>query len=326
MNALSFTRNTVRTGTVLLMTGIVMVATADGFAQSYSGLYDWALQHRLSGWKAESFPLLVDLFILVGELGLFLLALDGHRLGKSLMAWIDVLIPAAVASVGWLVSLWFNVNHIQFASAEDKVTAGVPPVTAMVGLLILLRTVHRYMAKLDERNAIENLISVVAPEREPEPVMEPARKPVQSIITITRTDRRWGLRRRRSVMLVPIMPPVRPTLIDPETVQFSSPDLPADSEPEMPEPSTDNRPELASQNGRTNYGKGPDHPKWDEGVKLYRESLQGPGKAMSQRDLAAALGMRNRTLAAAIIIKVKEENDNGGTDNSVSSSTESAAS
>lgn len=317
MNALSFTRNAVRTGTVVLMTGIVSVATADGFAQSYSGLYDWALHHRLTGWKAESFPLLVDLFILVGELGLFLLALDGHRLRRSFVAWVDILIPAAVASVGWLVSLWFNVNHIPNASGEDKVTAGVPPVTAMVGLLILLRTIHRYMAQLDERNDAQLVVPDSVPELTPEPVPAPEPEPLRGSVQgvpvppwnpsgfiadmpqRARGTRRWALRRKadRPLTLVPIMlRPVAPAAPEPVKVDpFTSPD-----------PVPEQRPEPTS-NGRSTYGKGPGHPKWDLGVKLYRESLQSPGKALSQRDLAAALDMRNRSLAAAIIKHVTEE-------------------
>lgn len=47
------------------------------------------------------------------------------------------------------------------------------------------------------------------------------------------------------------------------------------------------------------------HPKYLEGVNAYRDSLKGPGKAMSQRDLATYLRQKNRVLAAAIIKDVK---------------------
>lgn len=43
------------------------------------------------------------------------------------------------------------------------------------------------------------------------------------------------------------------------------------------------------------------HPKYAEGVKLFTESKQGPGRPLSQRDLAKRLGMKNRVLAAKII-------------------------
>lgn len=291
MSKLSLTRNAVRIVTVLLMIGIVAIATADGFAQSYSGLYEWALLHKLEGWKAESFPLLVDLFILVGELGLFLLALDGYRLRKSFLAWTDIAFPAAVAAAGWGVSLWFNVNHIPNATTEDKVTAGVPPVAAMVGLFIMLRTVHRYMSQLDETKS-------------PEP------QTVAEVITDPDAGIAW------KALSAPETAEPRPA----EALSGALTDgaeTPDDAQPEpvtaVPSPRSNGQP----------YGKGPNHPKWDEGVRLYRESVQGPGKAMSQRDLAAALDMRNRSLAAAIIKHVKGENEN---DDDLSASPESATS
>lgn len=42
------------------------------------------------------------------------------------------------------------------------------------------------------------------------------------------------------------------------------------------------------------------------GVETYRKSLEGPGRPLSQRDLAASMGMKNRVLAAQIIKDVKE--------------------
>lgn len=302
MNKLSFTRNAVRVATVLLMIGIVAVATADGFAQSYSGLYEWALHHKLKGWKAESFPLLVDLFILVGELGLFLLALDGYRVRKSFLAWTDILFPAAVASAGWGVSLWFNVNHFPDASTEDKVTAGVPPVAAMVGLFIMLRTVHRYMAQLETPNetpelatgrhakTVAEVVTVPEPGTSPEPLSVP--ETAGELAAAPEVPTEPG---RRTTAAQPVQVPEVP-----EPVQ-------------VPEPRTEPvQPVVPVQVPRTEpYGKGPNHPKWNEGVTLYRESVQGPGRPMSQRDLAAALGMRNRTLAAAIIQHVKGETNHG---------------
>lgn len=315
MSTLSFTRNAVRVATVLLMITIVAVATGDGFAQSYSGLHEWALQHKLHGWKADSFPLLVDLFILVGELGLFLLALDGYRLRKGFIPITDIMIPAAVASAGWGISLWFNVEHIPNANLEDKVTAGVPPVAAMVGLFIMLRTVHRYMAQLDEtapgtgrhaRTVAEPLTEAISPTGYTIPSLED-----QSGTALSAAETAGEL---TAAPEVPDVPELHTTAAQtPEPVHV--PEVP---EPvQVPEPRTEPvRPAVPVQVPRTEtrtepYGNGPKHPKWNEGVNLYRESLQGPGRPLSQRDLASALGMKNRTLAAAIISHVKEENGDG---------------
>ncbi|MFP3965921.1 DUF2637 domain-containing protein [Actinomadura fulvescens] len=132
------------------MAAAVLTATAGGFAQSYAGLYHWALEHGLSGWKAESFPLLVDLFIIVGELGLFLLAIDAfvlHR--RRFLSWLDFGLPLSIALAGWTASLIFNVGHVGERAFSYQATAAVPPIVSMLGLFVLLRTLHRYVADED---------------------------------------------------------------------------------------------------------------------------------------------------------------------------------
>ncbi|MBE1537140.1 DUF2637 domain-containing protein [Actinomadura algeriensis] len=146
-----------RWGAISFMAAAVITATAGGFAQSYAGLYHWALEHGLTGWKASSFPLLVDLFIIVGELGLFLLAVDAfvlHR--KSAMSWLDFFLPLTIALAGWTASLIFNVGHVGNRTFSYQVTAAVPPIVSMLGLFVLLRTLHRYVSqKAEEADAEE---------------------------------------------------------------------------------------------------------------------------------------------------------------------------
>ena len=135
-----------RWGAIAFMAAAVLTATAGGFAQSYAGLYHWALEHGLRGWKAESFPLLVDLFIIVGELGLFLLAIDAFVLRRrALMSWLDFFLPLTIALAGWTASLVFNVGHVGNRSFSYQATAAVPPIVSMLGLFVLLRTLHRYV-------------------------------------------------------------------------------------------------------------------------------------------------------------------------------------
>lgn len=127
----------------------VLIATADGFAQSWVGLYQWALAHGLTGWRAKSFPAMVDVFILVGELGLFALALEGFKLTKTGLAWFDLAVPAGIAAAGWGVSLAFNVGHVDHR-LSDQLTAAVPPIASMLGLLVLLRTLHRLVGQITD--------------------------------------------------------------------------------------------------------------------------------------------------------------------------------
>ncbi|WP_165969175.1 DUF2637 domain-containing protein [Actinomadura sp. KC06] len=137
-----------RWGAIAFMAAAVLTATAGGFAQSYAGLYHWAMEHGLRGWKAESFPLLVDLFIIVGELGLFLLAIDAFVLRRRhLMSWLDFSLPLTIAIAGWTASLIFNVGHVGQQSFSYQATAAVPPIVSMLGLFVLLRTLHRYVSR-----------------------------------------------------------------------------------------------------------------------------------------------------------------------------------
>lgn len=165
-------RSIARIVVIALMGVMVVVATGDGFAQSYSGLYGWALEHKVAGWKAESFPLLVDLFIGVGELGLFLLAIDGHKLTRRALSWVDLLIPGGTALGGWVVSLIFNVGHVRGGHFSDQATAAIPPVASMVGLVILLRTLHRYVAGAEEQTGAAVL--TVSREQTPDRATVPA--------------------------------------------------------------------------------------------------------------------------------------------------------
>jgi uncharacterized protein DUF2637 len=146
MTAANRVQAVTRWGAVALMATAVLTATAGGFAQSYAGLYHWALEHGLKGWKAESFPLLVDLFIIVGELGLFLLAIDAYVIRRrQLLSWLDFCLPLTIALAGWTTSLLFNIGHVGSKEFSYQATAAVPPIVAMLGLFVLLRTLHRYV-------------------------------------------------------------------------------------------------------------------------------------------------------------------------------------
>ncbi|ROO89318.1 uncharacterized protein DUF2637 [Actinocorallia herbida] len=155
-----------RWAAVGLMAAAVLTATGGGFAQSYSGLYQWAIEHGLTGWKAASFPLLVDLFIIVGELGLFLLALDAYAIRKTLLSWLDFMLPLFIALAGWTASLVFNVGHVLNKDFSYQATAAVPPIVSMLGLFVLLRTLHRYVV-VDLQHAEDDSIKELEGAAEP---------------------------------------------------------------------------------------------------------------------------------------------------------------
>lgn len=159
--------------TIGLMAVAVVAVTIDGFAQSYAGLYGWAIEHGLTGWKAMSFPLLVDAFILIGELGLFALALEGHRVTKDKrLSWVDLAVPVGIAVVGWSVSLAFNVGHVDH-ELSDQLTAAVPPVASMVGLFVLLRTLHRLIGRTSTSTDQVDAVKVVVEQLVPDEIDQP---------------------------------------------------------------------------------------------------------------------------------------------------------
>jgi hypothetical protein len=126
--------------------GIVAVlASLDALAHSYTGLYGWAVHHRLGGWQAWSWPAEIDVFLVVGELALYIAYLDAWP--RRQRAW-----PWVTAVTGLAVSVAGNIGHIQPLPGEpvtlpDRFTAATSPVAAfaglMIGLLVLKMSVQR---------------------------------------------------------------------------------------------------------------------------------------------------------------------------------------
>lgn len=113
---------------------IALLASIDALAHSYAGLYGWALHHRLTGWQAWSWPAEIDVFLVVGELALYVAYLDSWP-GRE-KAW-----PWATAVTGLLVSLAGNVGHVQPlagmpVTTADRITAATSPLAAFAGLMI----------------------------------------------------------------------------------------------------------------------------------------------------------------------------------------------
>lgn len=118
----------------------LLIATADGaaFSESYRGLFDWAEKHGLSGFWAAAFPLQVDLFIVVGELVLFVAMLEHWKWPDRLGAW-------TVAALGLAVSVAGNIGHIAAHDLQSRGTAAVPPVAAFGALWLGLGVLKRIL-------------------------------------------------------------------------------------------------------------------------------------------------------------------------------------
>jgi len=127
--------------TVALYAIAVLITTASGasFAESYRGLFEWAVRHGLSGFWAAAFPLQVDVFIAVGELVLFVAMVDRWRLRWRLGAWAAALLGVAVSVAG-------NVGHVAAHDLQSRGTAAVPPLSAFAALWLGLTVLKRVIA------------------------------------------------------------------------------------------------------------------------------------------------------------------------------------
>jgi len=113
---------------------IAILASLDALAHSYTGLYGWAVHHRLYGWQALSWPAEIDVFLLVGELALYVAYLDAWPGRQRVWPWVT-------AVTGLIVSVAGNVGHIQAmpgapVTLADRLTAATSPVSAFAGLMI----------------------------------------------------------------------------------------------------------------------------------------------------------------------------------------------
>jgi len=127
---------------------LITAASGASFAESYRGLWKWALRHQLSGFWAAAFPAQIDVFIAVGELALFVALTDRWPKRSRIGAWLVTLAGLAVSVAG-------NVGHVSGHDLASRVTAAVPPVAAAaalaVGLGVLKRVVERDSAATDTR-------------------------------------------------------------------------------------------------------------------------------------------------------------------------------
>lgn len=191
----------------------ILVVTADGaaFSESYRGLLDWADHHWLSGFWAAAFPLQVDVFIVAGEIVLFIAMTDKYEWRDRVSAWL-------VATLGLAVSIAGNVGHVAATDLQSRGTAAVPPVAAFgalwLGLGVLKRILRRRQETAAEAAEVAQAVAVQTAEttrlsevldgltdaflmlarRDAEPAPAPALSPVQTALLAELTETVRGLR------------------------------------------------------------------------------------------------------------------------------------
>jgi Protein of unknown function (DUF2637) len=154
---------------------LVAAASLVSFAESYRGLYVWALHHGLSGRWAGIWPLQVDVFIAVGELALFVALADRWAPRSRTAAWLVTLAGLAVSVAG-------NVGHVAGRSPVTvRATAAVPPLAAAaalaVGLGVLKRVVeaHHLAADVSGHDTRPDAVSSYVPTGAENAAMEALR-------------------------------------------------------------------------------------------------------------------------------------------------------
>jgi hypothetical protein len=130
-----------RRAALAVIAAVLAAASLVALGESYRGLYLWARGHGLAGLWAGAWPLMVDTFLVVGELALFVALVDRWPARARIPAW-------AVTLAGLGVSVAGNIGHVAGHSPMVRATAAVPPVAAAaalaVGLGVLKRVVERH--------------------------------------------------------------------------------------------------------------------------------------------------------------------------------------
>jgi len=74
------------------------------------------------------------------------------------------MLPLFIALAGWTASLVFNVGHVLNREFSYQATAAVPPIVSMLGLFVLLRTLHRYVVQMPDQQQQEERALESSPE------------------------------------------------------------------------------------------------------------------------------------------------------------------
>jgi hypothetical protein len=154
-----------RRAALVVIACLVAASTLVAFGESYRALYLWALRHGVPGGWALIWPAMVDTFVCVGELALFVALTDRWTSRSRVFAW-------SVTLAGLAVSVAANVGHVASHALTSRATAAVPPVAAAaalaVGLGVLKRVVERHHALAPGTAPAPEAPLEVLPETTPE--------------------------------------------------------------------------------------------------------------------------------------------------------------
>jgi hypothetical protein len=139
---------------LIIACGVITVLTAAAFWLSYAHLAGIAGEHGLGGHAANvqarkwAWPATLDLFIIAGEVLMFVDALRGRTGRKA--AW-----PIGLTVAGSVGSIGLNIAGVgSGAGLLDYIVAGVPPTAALLAFGALMRQVHDFIVSLSPEPAV----------------------------------------------------------------------------------------------------------------------------------------------------------------------------
>jgi hypothetical protein len=157
----------------ILMAAGITLATVASIVVSWRDLYEWGINHRYGGY-AVAVPLMVDTFIVIGEMSLFILVSLGFTWKEHKRIYLG---SAFSFGFGLTLSVYGNVGHLVTADATTRGGFALPPVGAALGLAIGLGVLKLIAAEYDDPDAdLLPAAPVAAPA--PGPVPEPPAAPV----------------------------------------------------------------------------------------------------------------------------------------------------
>src|SRR6266700_1708161 len=108
---------------------VTWITSIAALAGSYRGLFDFATQRaQMPGWVAVGFPLLLDSFLVVGELRLYSAVRRHEQAYVKVWAW-------ALTAAGLAASLAGNIAHVgPGAPWAAKLAAAAAPLAAAASL------------------------------------------------------------------------------------------------------------------------------------------------------------------------------------------------
>lgn len=149
-----------RRAALVVISCLVAASTLVAFGESYRALYLWASHHGVPGGWALIWPAMVDTFVCVGELALFVALTDRWVPRSRVFAW-------SVTLTGLSVSVAANIGHVAGHALTVRATASVPPVAAAaalaVGLGVLKRVVEKHHADAEPEAEPQSVPDAVLP-------------------------------------------------------------------------------------------------------------------------------------------------------------------